>query len=147
MNSSPVSLSSDHTSPSVFRARPVCATAHLRPCVHPPCQRDGARTWQDAPALRLGALALVAAALGCSPSSPATGTLPRGPRAVTTSASTVTSPPSTEAPPARSTAAALPFDFSRVEAASVTSLAVGKPPKVAVLAQGEALVFDGNELH
>ena len=48
------------------------------------------------------------------------------------------------APGALAALPALPFSFSRVEATAATSLAVGKPPKVAFLLRGEALVFDGS---
>jgi hypothetical protein len=47
------------------------------------------------------------------------------------------------APGAIADASPLPFGFERVDSTPVRSLALGKPPKVAFLARGEALVFDG----
>jgi hypothetical protein len=37
----------------------------------------------------------------------------------------------------------LPFSFTRAQATAISSLATGKPPKIAALGAGEAFVFDG----
>jgi hypothetical protein len=93
--------------------------------------------------------------LGCSASSPGASSSASSPPAssLTTTearpdppakpAGAPQSAPPRDEPPA---SAPLPFVFSRVDATPVFSAAVGKPPKVAFLARGEALVFSGKGL-
>src|SRR6187551_2379668 len=131
-----------------------------RPCrcgKHATCHvpRDG--SWQDAPVMvRLG-FALAVLALGCStaprePSEPRQGALeaPRGPGGEASStASEVTAPSeSPSSAPAVTPApqsAPVNVTFERLETTPVVSFALGRPPKVAALARGEVLVFDGEK--
>ena len=112
--------------------------------------------WQDTPRSRGVWGILVAVTVGCShapqPESrarPAPG-VPKSaqtsaPHEASSSAPVVPSggPPLTEAAPS---AAVTGFSFRRVDPTPVVSLAVGKPPKVAFLGAGEALVGDGKGL-
>ena len=50
------------------------------------------------------------------------------------------------APASATVSVTLPFTFARVQAIAVSSLATGKPPKIAALGAGEAFVFDGASL-
>jgi hypothetical protein len=54
--------------------------------------------------------------------------------------------PGASAPASASAPVTLPFTFTLVQATAVSSLATGKPPKIAALAAGEAFVFDGTSL-
>ena len=92
--------------------------------------------------------------LGCSASSPAPSSSPSTPPAHPPAPSEVSSKPPEPSEPPRGVAhrdeplaaGPLPFAFTRVDATPVSSVAVGKPPKVAFLTRGEALVFSGKGL-
>ena len=95
--------------------------------------------------------------LGCSASSPGSSSAASSPSSPSTPslapADTRPQPPvAPSAVPENATRqeptspARLPFAFTRVDATPVRSVAVGKPPKVAFLARGEALVFAGKGL-
>jgi hypothetical protein len=105
--------------------------------------------------VRLG-FALAVLALGCSaaprePSEPRRGALevPRGTggeASSTASAVTASEPPS-NVPAVTLAPQSEPVNvtFERLETTPVVSFALGRPPKVAALARGEVLVFDGEK--
>ena len=92
--------------------------------------------------------AIVALLLGCSSaprrSLPSHSTLdePRPPR-VSGPKPSVPTPATAAASAAPASSRLVGFSFARVETSSIVSLAVGKPPKIALLAAGEALIGDG----
>ncbi len=99
-------------------------------------------------------IALSLAGCGASAGAPSASGSPSSPPAtpVRSEAAPTASVEPTHAPPSVTPRAEprppakLPFAFTRIEATPVFSAAVGKPPKVAFLARGEAFVFSGKGL-
>jgi hypothetical protein len=123
---------------------------HSSSAKHRPCQLERFSTWQDATTVFRARLLIAVATFACQAGKSAPNAAPSEPRLAETRGSNGVDAPSessaqvTEpAPNAVREPASFPFAFSRVEAAAVTSLGVGKPPKIALLTAGEALLFDG----
>jgi hypothetical protein len=96
-------------------------------------------------------VAFVSVFVGCSPaSSPSISSRETSSPAPVRAAPSVEAEGSAELPSSSRPqepspdATPLPFTFQRVESTKVTSLALGKAPKIALLAAGEALLFDGS---